>query len=522
MKYIFSDMESIRKYGVDEFLNNDSWPVSDTDFKELYVRIFNEYIKIIKNFNGPFYDICLVELSFIAKTIQILQANFVKNYCLSNNIVLKRSNLNSGLVMASQEWDVIGNFYKDATTTSGKYHRKIRRVVKYFVHNKHIGLFGIISKILTKDKTLSIGSYDRIKREFVEKGKIICDHCDWSDLLKDKNGNKFTSNNDYVGLVIDPFLHKVRELDSLFIDGIDFNLLKKSWYSRFVDIENIYSRVRVDKRSKGLLVTGVGNQLHKIIALSYQRSGVKVFCFHHGNNTGSLIEEISHQILDSYCVNFVLPSDGMIDIYKKNYSHLLLEKISLTKYLSSKTMYYQSVYNNCKNNKEMMNGKVVMLMGFPMKPHRYFDEPANDLVFKLSLELRLVKFLKNKGFYVIYKGHPERKNEVEWIFNTEADECIFSKFEDVWQRTNTVLFTYPSTTTFGYALNIDRKIILIDMNNNNWNTESLSLLQNRVDMVPAWLDSTNRIKFNKNKLLSSLNREINAIDTEFINKYMWS
>ena len=49
MKYIFSDMESIRKYGVDEFLNNDSWPVSDTDFKELYVRIFNEYIKIIKN-----------------------------------------------------------------------------------------------------------------------------------------------------------------------------------------------------------------------------------------------------------------------------------------------------------------------------------------------------------------------------------------------------------------------------------------------------------------------------------------
>jgi len=71
MKYIFSDMESIRKYGVDEFLNNDSWPVSDTDFKELYVRIFNEYIKIIKNFNGPFYDICLVELSFIAKTIQI-------------------------------------------------------------------------------------------------------------------------------------------------------------------------------------------------------------------------------------------------------------------------------------------------------------------------------------------------------------------------------------------------------------------------------------------------------------------
>ena len=145
-----------------------------------------------------------------------------------------------------------------------------------------------------------------------------------------------------------------------------------------------------------------------------------------------------------------------------------------------------------------------------------------DFIFKISLELRLVRFLKNNGFRVIYKAHPEGAKAAFGVFESEVDKCIYSKFEDVLGEADVILFTYPSTTTFGYALNSNKNLILINMENNIWNASAFKHIVSRVNIVPAGLDKQNRVVFNEDKLLKALRLNSNKIDTKFVEKIMWN
>ena len=121
-----------------------------------------------------------------------------------------------------------------------------------------------------------------------------------------------------------------------------------------------------------------------------------------------------------------------------------------------------------------------MLMGYPMNAKRYTDDVNCFFHYKLKLELHLLKQLNKTNFSIAYKAHPDRLLELGDIYHGIAKKVIAEKFEDVWHKAEAVIFTYATTTTFGFALNYPIPIVLIEAKNTLWYPERKKILNKRV------------------------------------------
>ena len=142
-----------------------------------------------------------------------------------------------------------------------------------------------------------------------------------------------------------------------------------------------------------------------------------------------------------------------------------------------------------------------MLMGFPMSCQRRVGESGLFFLSKIDIEFNILTMLKESGLNVLYKAHPDRKDEVDGFFNSVANEVVYDKFENSWERADAFIFTYTSTTTFPFALTTDRKVVLIDVDANLVDKELREELGKRVDYVPATIKSDgNLIQFDEASL----------------------
>ena len=297
-----------------------------------------------------------------------------------------------------------------------------------------------------------------------------------------------------------PFIKILKDNNSLFVRNFDFDELELAWRKRFYDVINIYINIRDSDKAETLLVTEVGKPISKLITTAYQQSGSDVYCFHHGHDFSIKVQNIAHQRTVSHCKNFIVPNDYVANQYLKNYSKLPLEKKTHTKYISLDV----ESFDGRINNKSVDNSiKSIMIMGYPHNSTRYTDEKGLFSIFKIDLEYRLIRFLKDSGYRVIYKAHPDRLKEINGVFNDFVDDIISEPFEDSWQKSDAFIFTHTGTTTFGYSLSLGKRIVLINLEKCPLTIDEKHL-ENIFRVVPAKMDIDNRIQFDKKNLLDSL------------------
>jgi hypothetical protein len=507
---ILGDMSAVRDKGAEYLSNNYNWPVSTQEFIEFDSEINECYVKLLTDLDdSPMYDIALVELSFVSHLVQIFHYNYVKEYAIENNVELL-SGLDS-YHYRCPNWEKLGSFYSDIEYPFGIVKRFIRRIIKNVFFNRHITLFNFITNVVFgREKIISIGSNDPIRHKFIVESNYFCDNREWIDLIQNKDVIGIDVNIEQevdliVKKVINPFLVNLRKHKSFFIKNIDFDEIKKIWIKRISDITVIYYNLyRIKKKPNKLLVTEVAKPLHKLITLAFQRDGVEVFCFHHGNDASYSQYRHSHEMTVSHCQYFLVPTKGIAKRYDRDYSHIPIEKRSNTKYISVED---NSLYKAFIENKKVKKRPVVnriMIMGYPANSNRYASENGLFFYQKVDLEYRLINFLKNNGYYVIYKAHPDRLREVQGLFNNLVDEYIIEKFENVWHKADVFIFTYTSTSTFGYSLVTNRPILLLDNAKKCRNLSDYFLLKNRVNIIETDTRTNTRIIFDKHKLLKTL------------------
>ena len=70
-KTIYGDIDTIKKHGFQEYLDNFDWPISESEYQNNVVLMHKTYIDILNNSKDSLiYDIGLVELALITE-IQI-------------------------------------------------------------------------------------------------------------------------------------------------------------------------------------------------------------------------------------------------------------------------------------------------------------------------------------------------------------------------------------------------------------------------------------------------------------------
>jgi len=522
-KTIIGDLSVIRDKGYDYFSDSLEWPVTTEEFHRFVDHVRSEYFGLIINSKHDILtDISLVELSFVSHIVQVLHFNYTKQYCIENKLQLEVGDDSHELL--NPDWKIMGKAYMSIEFPHGKLVRVIRRIAKGIVFNRHLSVLGIIRGILFGSKVVGIGSYDRIKKEYIEKNNIFCEHWDWPDFFE-KAKKEYVSNIDTdlidefrelaIDNVIDPFLLSVQKHNNNFVKGIDFVQLRSAWIDRFTNAYKLYSGLQLLDKPDKLLVTEVAKPHSKIITLSYQRSGCDVLNFNHGNDAGLLKQKYLHQALTGHSDKYVLETDVMCHRFESSVQDREIESKIKTKYYSVSSDYY-SVLRKSKYHGSRLLDKV-MLMGYPMNLWRDPDEAYLFFSYRLTLEYCLINMIQSENYRVIYKAHPDRLKEISGVIDDVVYEMKTEPFEDVWMDADVLVFTYVSTTTFCYAVNLPIPIVLIELEGLPWSDGVRDIVEKRVSIVKANINQ-HEVTLNRDELINAIVSSKNKVNLDVSKK----
>ena len=120
----------------------------------------------------------------------------------------------------------------------------------------------IILGIIKKKNFLSLGSFDKVKAEYIFQSKNFYYHIAWVDLISKKNKVsmkdkeiickvEYLSNN-----IIKPMLKVIKsdEKISEYSRNLDFNNIFYAWKNRIEDLHTIYSQLKSHNKISKLLI----------------------------------------------------------------------------------------------------------------------------------------------------------------------------------------------------------------------------------------------------------------------------
>lgn len=274
-------------------------------------------------------------------------------------------------------------------------------------------------------------------------------------------------------------------------------------------------------RRKTLLIEGIGNSSHRLFSSAWRYSGGGVVGFVHGNayctsyNTGGIADG-TLSVLDKYVVS----SRGYAEIVRHASEDFSMGLRVTADIIHNDRNVYRPLFEGLQKREPVREIKKIMLIGFPMNDQIYTWLPGGFALTYLHLELRLIKLLKTAGYYVIYKAHPDRINEVEGIFEGYAGNILkMERFEDVYDMADCLLFTQPHTTTFGFALLTKKPIVLINTKGETWFPRAFELLKRRCGITNAEQDGSGRILFEDQDVINAVKSSLNNINYDILHEF---
>ena len=514
-------LEDLRKYGV-KFIKGRQYklPVSEDDFHGIANTLFDAYVEqlcLMKVKDKTMFSVGLIEISFVHNMIQALHSELkdIGEYnCLFTDLsrVEKRDSIDKKLNESSKYYEKIYQI--------PKIKRYIRRFIKFFYFNS---ISCIFFNTIKKNKTICLGSTSKLRADFINKERLCCDYLDWVDLIDMRNNNSSKISNEvalFEKNVVDPFLHKIITKDAQLSELLDRDKIKTYWKRRVSKILSYYHNVNHEKIDK-LLVTEAAKPIHKLIMRAYEDADKKTYLFHHGNDTALTIQNIAHVHNIAHGENIVVPTLGIANQYNKVYGNSPLNSIMRPKYYnvySNKKLYTRRV--NQKNHISTTTRPVVMLMGYPYNDRRYTDERGMYFITHAILEYKILDYLKTINDSPLYKVHPDRSLEASDILREYSDTFIHGKFEDIYHMADVIIFTYVSTTTFGYALTTDKKIVLIEDIDNEKDKDQWSILRKRVNTISATLNQYGEYEFDLGDIKNNIFSKTHEIDHTYSNQYL--
>lgn len=254
-----------------------------------------------------------------------------------------------------------------------------------------------------------------------------------------------------------------------------------------------------------LLATRLNNYAHRILIAACRMAQKSVLGFPHGNTFASCYDTI-HIDADGLSVlsHIQASSPGQATLLKQLINDCN-EGLHLSNVLRPTQSLYQNTYSQLQQESRPSNIQTVLLVGFPPTDHYYPSFPSCHAFSMLHLEVSLVQTLKELGYRVIYKAHPDSLQHTSGLFDNISDQVVTDPFETAYRQADCILFSYSRTSTFGYALMTNKPIVLINTDDIMWANETRPLLNQRLRFLPASVDDNGHIIFDTQDLKHAFN-----------------
>ncbi len=520
------DIFGVKNVGIEEWMENYYIPVTWKEYQAIYENIFHAYTSTLKKHDNEivyWLAISNIKLTlFISKHVfDLLRLSRLKEEGYEYVIGQKKEKISDVFSTLS---DLVDFKLIDSRTFHISVQERIKNALRTIKHN----LPGVINRDFLKNISnpyFLLGSkYQKEIASFCEENNIF--PIQIFPMLFAKNSSKdlrLNSQNAEMHEFVNNFVSLVEKQYPI-IRNSTVEILKKSINECF-EYSSLFfhSNVGFFKKNKPgtLLVTGIGNSIHRLFCAAWRYSGGEVVGFVHGNpyctayKPGGVTDGFL-SILNQY----VTTSDGFEEMLNRAIEDFPLGLKTNTEITHNKQNIYYPLFIELQKSATVREIKKVMLIGFPMNNQMYAWLPERHAFSSLHLELRLVKLLKTAGYYVIYKAHPDRINEVEGVFEGYADEVLeMERLEDVYDMADCLLFSHAHTTTFGFALLTKKPIVLIKIKGEIWFLRAFELLKKRCSIIDAEPDNSGRIRYNDQDVIGAIRTSLNNIDYEILHEF---
>ena len=494
-------------------------PIPDSLYSSFVNAWFWNLEEIVVSEPDDIFDIVTTDLTFAIFLAQHFHINAVRNYCSSNNIELRSGRHFKPLI--DPNWVELGNWYEYEITSTNKIKESLRSLYYTSKYNKDV--YGSLpgSSLLGCD-VHSIGRLDWMKKEWLasnhrafsqyEPGLLLS-----GKTLRDKNVTVFSRK------IIRPLFESLHDEFDEFFAGVDLEKVVAAWGKRLSILSDIYYRLLDRKRKPSvLLVTGGTNPFRKVMVSAYQRAGVDVKVFQHGNDIAARIQEHGHRVEVSHTKEFVCPNRKIASLYETVYRSIPIEKRSGTNYTSISTNYYGQLTEKTRSEPLLSPTSIVMIVGRPLNNLRLLDANGGFFLHKVDLEMQLISIFNNLGYSTIYKAHPEWVDKAKLLYQTMGCMILDRNFEEQYKKASILVFTTATTTSFGYGLCTNKSIVLLDAEGNRWQTDVKKKLSQRCEILEYKTASNGAALIHESEIVHAIENANNKQEDErFIREYLW-
>lgn len=512
-----TDAWSVKEYGLQEWLNEWSWPISDLEFDKIVDELLVLFDVLYGLLGERDRDILLAGSGFIFQCAQILHAHVVRErfQAMGKSVLTGRASR----PFYEAEW----RLGKKTILSTGMLSQAVFRFKGWLKRVKFNSMEPLAMRIagdLFPSECWSLGSWSRLKADYCASRGVACSHHYAETILPLRwdpvqLGSSFEEGLATCCAGIGPTVQRMCGL------APDTWHMMHSWLDYLSELGGAYEGVlRTGKAPRILLLTETANPLHKAVSLALRRMGTRVVGFHHGNDVVNSWEKQSAYVESAHCDEFACPTEAMSRFHRMEYDMAGISRYHHVEFTSVETGYYAELRDRCSRLPLPRRVHTVMIMGYPMNAQRAAFSAADFSLFQLEFEHQAARLLKGAGFGVLYKVHPERRAEAEGLFKGVCDETIADPFEKVWDRADAYLFGCTTSTTFGFAQCLNRYIAVLDFQNKRWNPEAHEFLKRRCAMIPADLDDRNRIVFDGDCLVQAFSKDLQPPDFTYVNRFM--
>lgn len=534
--YFPVDIYAAKEYGIEKWQDEFFWPVSDNDFFELSEdverclarHINTEEIEIGKLLCFQ-YDLCFEYINYLhaAKVIHEAESRGLR-ISYSANMNWYSDIINKNPVAARLARIRKAVYGRSRYTLSCRAKDEAKKIVKEIIYNRNP--LRLIKR--AKDGNLPVSVYvvgNSLMREYIKKIPFwvnVASQRDWlmngyPGGLSDGTKQKIDAASGAVvaGLKIIADSHKIPlgSEDFAYLLELTKNMLEDTALTSCL----VRDSVRKNKKVH-LLIGNLTNSFNRMLCSAIRDNGGKVTSFSHGFHIG-LYNTPTLSLSDfAFADEFVTYTKKSCELFEKNraaYSLIKDNNITISSADSDVLVKMRKKYE-----KETLPASVksVMLIGYPLSQWRKPRAAAGFVLIQLDLELRLLDFLRENGYQVMYKMHPDSPAVVKEIFSGRA-KIIEGYFEEAMGMADAFLFGSIRTTAFPVALCTNRPVIGMRMDKEPCETFSgpMEKLEKRCMFVNAVFDDKNRLDFDANGLLAALRKKPEYPNNDFIETYFF-
>lgn len=523
-KYFPLDLDSISDVGLETWQKNFYWPISWIDFLEIEEKLTGILDTDIQEYQGhPIADLLLINYK-----IYLEYSNFIHELIVLKDI--KRKGL-LPVFKSSERYRAIfnngipGKCLVAAPTLNGAGRLKsmlqsMRLTCELLRHRlwpKVIGPQAYITDSSLNDTTLKYlkkNSVGGIKpRPFLTWAKVRA-------TIPEHEASKIKE-------FCESLVKRVAGVASAYeiiFDEEQIRYLYETTVAIFLAAYELLLRVQatLNGNAGGHLFLGSNNNaLSRILSVALRKRGGKVSAFSHGEPLVYQWKKIAWMEL-SLVDEYIEYSDALAGVLRQTTQVFPPPNKNHPEIIGGYFSPLKAIRIREQDKPSPLNIERVMLIGNAYKETGLSCVTCFPAPVQFDLELRLIKYLQQVGYKVVYKKHPGgvlKGNDFEFL--SLGAEVLDGAFEENLDRADAYFFYYTRTSTLGPALCTNKPIFIVDGGWEKIPRKLRSVLEKRCTFVKCAFSDRNTLKFDESAF-QGLNNEIEkAQNSDFADTYLF-